>query len=190
MFGIGTTDSINMFLRKKRPAPKKNLFRTAPPEPATPQFLVEDGHVVTIDYSLMDEDGKVLDTTEGRGLLSYIHGSNQLPLAFQEKLQGRQTGEKVRHHFAAHEVYGMRDSNHVAEMERPLFEGVDDIKPGMRFQTMTDQGLRCITVLDVDDNTVTADLNHPLAGKPLIFTATIVSVRPAAREELASGKVL
>ncbi|HGG60443.1 MAG TPA: peptidylprolyl isomerase [Gammaproteobacteria bacterium] len=175
----------------RKPRTSKRLFGAREPvAPPPPQHLVEDGHVVTIDYKLLDETGRVLDTTEGRGLLSYIHGSDQLPRAFQEKLQGRQAGEKVNHQFGASEVYGPRDSANVTELERPLLEGVHEIKPGMRFQTMTDEGLRCVTVLDVDDNVVTVDLSHPLAGQKLLFTATVVSVRPAAREELASGKVL
>ena len=178
-----------MFSRKSRTGNK--LFRSrAPAEPKVPQFMVEDDHVVTIDYTLLDEQGGVLDSTDGKGVLSYIHGSSQLPNAFQEHLQGRQAGDKIKHFFAAREVYGAYDESRTIELERPLLEGVDEIKPGMRFQTMTDEGLRCITVVDVDENIVVSDLNHPLAGKAMIFNATVVSVRPAAKEELACGKVL
>ena len=186
-----------MFLRKSASKPiqtKKSFFGSAEPEPVQPQYMVEDGNVVTIEYIILDEEGTILDTTDGKGVLSYIQGSKQLPLAFQEKLQGRQTGDKVKHSFNAWEVYGERDANNVMELERALLESDGKICAGMKFQIMTDDGLRCVTVIDDnemdDNNVITVDLNHPLAGIPILFHATVVSVRPAAKEEMESGKVL
>lgn len=173
---------------------KKSFFGSPETKPVELQYMVEDDNVVTIEYIVLDDQGTILDTTDGKGVLSYIQGSKQLPLAFQEKLQGRQTGDKVKHAFAAREVYGARDAGNTMELERALLESDQKICEGLRFQIMTDDGLRCVTVLKDDDmadnNVITVDLNHPLAGIPILFHATIVSVRPAAQEELESGKVL
>lgn len=181
-------------IKSKNIKPKKSFFGSPESEPAQLRYMVEDSNVITIEYIVLDDKGAILDTTDGKGVLSYIQGSRQLPLAFQEKLLGRQTGDKVKHAFSAREVYGARDASNTMELERSLLESDHKIVEGMRFQIMTDEGLRCVTVMEDDEmednNVITVDLNHPLAGMPILFHATVVSVRPAAPEELESGKVL
>lgn len=168
---------------------RKRLFSSKPVAEPAPRFTVEKDHVVTIDYTLNDENGTVVDTTEGRGVLSYIHGSNQIPKVFQESMQGHYSGDKVSKTFPPQDTFGEYDQSRIQELEAPLFEDVKKLQKGMQFETMTEAGLRVVTVTDVEENSATVDLNHPLAGKTLTFSATIVSVRPAAPDEIEMNRI-
>ncbi len=153
--------------------------------PRAQRHPVERGTVVTLDYTITDDDDQVLDSTEGRGLFSYLHGAGRLLPALEEALAGHTAGDKVMVRLTPRQAYGVHDEQAVQVLEKPLFVGVDELEEGMLFEMETPQGLRAARIIDVDENTVTVDLNHPLAGKALNFTATIVSVRPALPEELA-----
>lgn len=168
---------------------RKRLFASKAPVAPAPKFTVEKDHVVTIDYNLMDDEGTVVDSTEGRGVLSYIHGSTQIPEAFQQSMQGHYSGDKISRTFSPQEAFGVYDESKTQELESPLFEDVTKLQKGMRFETMTEAGLRVVTIADAEENSATIDLNHPLAGKTLTFAATIVSVRPAAHDEIELGRI-
>jgi FKBP-type peptidyl-prolyl cis-trans isomerase SlyD len=75
------------------------------------------------------------------------------------------------------------------DVPRELFAGVDNIEVGMQFQSETDEGPVMVTVVDVTEETITVDGNHPLAGVELNFDVTIREVREASDEELAHGHV-
>ncbi len=185
-----------MFGSRKRAKKRKSIspsFRAerdpfGGEESAAPRALrhpVERGTVVTLDYTITDDEDQVLDSTEGRGLFSYLHGAGKLLPALEEALAGHTAGDKVMVRLTPKQAYGVHDPDAVQVVEKPLFLGVDELQEGMLFEMETPQGLRPARIIDVDENTVTIDLNHPLAGKALNFTATIVSVRPALPEEMA-----
>lgn len=144
---------------------------------------VKKDHVVTIDYTISDDAGAFLDTTEGHGALSYIQGSSQILPSLEAVLEGHFPGDQIAEHIASVDAYGAYDQSKVQMFETPLFA---DEKPGegMRYEIMTQEGLRAVTVLSNEGNTIKADLNHPLAGKSFNFEATIVSVRPATAKEV------
>jgi FKBP-type peptidyl-prolyl cis-trans isomerase SlyD len=86
------------------------------------------------------------------------------------------------------QAFGERDDALVDRAPRENFPGIDHIEPGMRFQTEMDDGSQMIvTVTEVDDEWVTVDGNHELAGMDLRFDLTVVDVRAASEEELAHG---
>jgi FKBP-type peptidyl-prolyl cis-trans isomerase SlyD len=70
-----------------------------------------------------------------------------------------------------------------------MFENADEIQIGMQFQTASEHGMHIVTVTAVDDENVTVDANHPLAGQALNFDVTVVEVRDASEEELEHGHV-
>lgn len=169
----------------------RRLFSThREPEVKTPQYPVTDGHVVTIDYSVFDDEGNMLDTTRDRGVLTYLHGSNMLPVGIQKAVEGFHAGDKVSDRIVPpEEGFGARDEEKIAEYEASLFADVNEIVAGQLFQIDTGEGRKIVTVVDVDDQVIKVDLNHPLAGATLHLDATIVSVRPATEEELTQGMV-
>jgi FKBP-type peptidyl-prolyl cis-trans isomerase SlyD len=145
--------------------------------------------VVSIDYTLTDDQGSVLDSSKGRAPLAYLHGSGNIIPGLEKALEGKQPGEQISVHVPAAEAYGERDESLSQDVPMDMFQGVDQVEPGMRFQAQTSAGVQVVTVTKVQDGTVTVDGNHPLAGKPLNFDVNVVDVRDATEEELTHGHV-
>jgi FKBP-type peptidyl-prolyl cis-trans isomerase SlyD len=145
--------------------------------------------VVTIDYTLTGPQGNVLDTSQGRQPLAYLHGAGNIITGLEQALEGKGEGEKLSVNIAPEQAYGARDENMVQAVPRERFRGVENIQPGMQFQANTPAGPRVVTVVGVDQQNVRVDANHPLAGVPLKFDVTVVGVRDASAEELSHRHV-
>lgn len=151
---------------------------------------ISQNTVASIDYKLTDGDGQVLDTSEGREPLNYLHGAGNLIPGLESALEGSAPGEEVSVTVDPSEGYGERDENLIQQVPKSAFEGVDQIEAGMRFQATDEQGQgRVVTVTGVQDEEVTVDANHPLAGVPLNFDVNVVDVREASAEEIEHGHV-
>ncbi len=151
---------------------------------------ISQNTVASIDYKLTDGDGQVLDTSEGREPLTYLHGAGNLIPGLESALEGSAPGEEVSVTVDPSEGYGERDENLIQQVPKSAFEGVDQIEAGMRFQATDEQGQgRVVTVTGVQDEEVTVDANHPLAGVPLNFEVNVVDVREASAEEVEHGHV-
>ncbi len=150
---------------------------------------VAENTVVVIDYTLTDNDGSVIDSSEGAGPLSYLHGAGNIIPGLEEALMGKEAGEEVKASIEPAKAYGDRHEQLKQEVPRELFSGVDNVEVGMQFQSETEQGPVLVTVVEVKDETVTVDGNHPLAGVHLNFDVTIREVREASEEELEHGHV-
>jgi len=149
---------------------------------------VQSNKVVTIDYTLTDEGGTVIDTSNGRGPLAYLHGKGNIIPGLERALDGKAVGEKVVVDVPPGDAYGSRDEALVQGVPRASFRGIPNIEKGMQFQAQAQSGPpRLVTVVDVQGDTVRVDANHPLAGKTLHFDVTIDGVRDATPEELQHG---
>lgn len=145
--------------------------------------------VVAIDYTLTDAEGQVLDSSEGRGPLSYLHGAGNIIPGLERALEGKAEGEKVQVEVPPEEGYGQRDDNLIQKVPKKLFAETAEPEPGMQFQAQSPQGTQLLTVVEVEDEQVTVDANHPLAGKKLNFDVAVVNVREATDDELEHGHV-
>jgi FKBP-type peptidyl-prolyl cis-trans isomerase SlyD len=145
--------------------------------------------VATIDYKLTDPKGQVIDSSEGRQPLAYLHGASNIIPGLEDALEGKSAGETINVTVQPEQGYGPRDPSLIQPVPRTNFHGITDIKPGMQFQAQTPQGGRVVTVVSVDDANVTVDANHPLAGVPLTFDVTVKDVRQATQEEVQHGHV-
>jgi FKBP-type peptidyl-prolyl cis-trans isomerase SlyD len=145
--------------------------------------------IVSIDYTLTDQNGQTLDTSNGRGPLAYLHGSGNIIPGLERALEGKSEGEKIAVDVIPGEAYGERDERLVQAVPRAAFRGVENIQAGMQFQAQAQgqPGQRLVTVVGVEADTVRVDANHPLAGKTLHFDVTIVGVRDATPEERQHG---
>ena len=150
---------------------------------------VEKNKVVEIDYTLKNDTGKVIDSSEGRDPLAYIQGIGNLIPGVENALEGKSSGERVEITVPPETGYGVRDDSLMLTIERSKFDEVDDLKEGQRFRMETPDGPMVFTVLKVDEAEVLVDGNHPLAGMTLSFDITIQSVRDATAEELEHGHV-
>jgi FKBP-type peptidyl-prolyl cis-trans isomerase SlyD len=145
--------------------------------------------VVSIDYTLKDDDGTVIDSSQGGDPLAYIHGTGNIIPGLENALEGREQGENLSVSVAPGEGYGDRDDAMVQVVPRHLFEVESELQPGMQFQAHSDQGVSLVTITAVEGDQVTVDANHPLAGQNLHFDVTVVDVRDASEEELDHGHV-
>jgi len=149
-----------------------------------------ENSVVGIEYELT-EAGKseVLDTNKGSAPLEFIIGKGQLIPGLEKQLVGMSAGESADILVKAEEAYGLRDDEAVQQLPREQFEGIE-LEKGMSLYGQGQNGETIqVTVVDFDDNTVTVDFNHPLAGKDLMFNVTVVSERDATEEEAQTGQI-
>lgn len=145
--------------------------------------------VVSIDYTLKDDEGDVLDSSEAGSPLVYLHGADNIIPGLEAALTGKSVGEELTVVVSAEDGYGEYDESLVAEVERDRFPGADEIELGDEFQANTPEGPRMVTVIGIDDEAITIDANHPLAGETLHFQVKIVDVRAATKEEIEHGHV-
>ena len=148
---------------------------------------IAENSVASIHYTLTDNEGKVIDSSEGQEPLAYLHGAGNIIPGLEKALVGKAVGDKFKVSIPAAEAYGVRDDNMVQELPSNMFSGIDKIEVGMEFHAETEHGLQVVTVTKVDGDNVTIDGNHPLAGVDLTFDVEVADVRAASAEELEHG---
>lgn len=149
---------------------------------------VRDGHVVEIHYTLTNDAGEVIDTSENSAPLPYIQGKRNIVPGLESKMIGRMIGEKFTAKVSPEEGYGVRHDAMVQSVPKEHFESPADIQLGAHFQVQTREGeVIIVRVVEVTDTTVVLDGNHPLAGANLNFQIEVVSIREATEEELKKG---
>jgi FKBP-type peptidyl-prolyl cis-trans isomerase SlyD len=143
--------------------------------------------VVTIDYTLTDPQGEVIDTSKGAEPLSYIHGTDSIVPGLEAALEGRSAGDELKVSVPPDSGYGQRDESLIMAIPRTAFEGIEKLEPGMQFVANTGASRQMFTIVGVHENEVKVDGNHPLAGMTLNFDITVREVRDATVEELDHG---
>jgi len=144
--------------------------------------------VVSIHYTLRDNEGNIIDSSDGAAPLTYIQGIGNLIPGMEEGLEGKTKGEKLNIKVSPEKGYGVRDDSMTQKVPRSAF-GTQDIQTGMQFQAQTGQGTQVVTVTEVGEDTITVDGNHPLAGIELNFAVEVMDIREATKEELEHGHV-
>lgn len=150
---------------------------------------VAENAVVVIDYTLTNNEGEVIDTSDGAGPLAYLQGFGNIIDGLEEALVGKEAGDKVKASIEPAKAYGERHAEMEQEVPKELFGGVENIELGMQFESETDDGPVMVTVVAITEEMVTVDGNHPLAGVHLNFDVTVREVREATAEELEHGHV-
>jgi FKBP-type peptidyl-prolyl cis-trans isomerase SlyD len=150
--------------------------------------------VVSLSYTLMLNSGELADEATAEQPLMFIHGIGQTLPAFDEKLNGLSVGDTFDFKLSAEEGYGESSPNYIVEIPKDIFSGPDvpaDILEVGAMLPMQDQDGNPMdgTVLEIGDDTVKMDFNHPLAGEALGFSGTILAIREATQEELDHGHV-
>lgn len=150
-------------------------------------MTIQKNSVVTINYTLKDDTGGLIESSEGQEPLTYLHGLGNLIPGLESSLEGKAAGESVKVSVPPEEAYGIWEESKIVGIPRGQFSGVDDIQAGMQFSVHSEMGEQVVTVTKVEADTVTVDANHPLAGKTLDFDVTIIDVREATADELDHG---
>lgn len=145
--------------------------------------------VVTVNYTLKNDAGEIMDTSEGREPLVYLHGVGALIPGLENELEGKSASDKLNVVIAPEHAYGNRRDDLLRVVSKDGFQGDEELVTGMRVQLDTDQGPAIAVVSKIEGNDVTLDLNHPLADMTLHFDVEILAVREAEADEIAHGHV-
>jgi FKBP-type peptidyl-prolyl cis-trans isomerase SlyD len=148
-------------------------------------MTITTNSVVSIHYTLTDEDGVQIDSSEGQEPMLYLQGAGNIIPGLENALVGKAAGDSLTVSVPPVEGYGEYMDEMVQRVPREMFEDGQYMEVGMRFQASTDDGPISVIITEVTEEDVSVDANHPLAGKTLNFDVIVDSIREATEEELA-----
>ena len=150
---------------------------------------IGDQKVVTLHYTLTDNEGRVIDQSED-GSFAYLHGASNIIPGLENALSGKSAGEELSVAVSPEDAYGVRDESMLQQVPKNMFEDTGQIAVGTQFHAQGPNGeMLVVTVMEVQDEHVLVDGNHPLAGVDLNFDVKIIDVRDASEEEVEHGHV-
>jgi FKBP-type peptidyl-prolyl cis-trans isomerase SlyD len=150
------------------------------------KMTVQDKTFVELEYVLTLDSGQEMDRSAADKPLGFIFGARQIVPGLEKKLQGMQAGESAKLLVEAAEGYGVRDESMIRDIPRKNFPDDMNVEVGMIFQAQTPYGPTHLKVVEVSDDNVKGDFNHPLAGERLTFDVKVIGVREATEQELAA----
>ena len=146
--------------------------------------------VVLMHYTLKNDAGDVIDSSDGADPLPFLQGHGNIIPGLESALEGSKVGDKLDVSIEPEEGYGIRMQDAIQEIPSSALKGVDEVKVGMQLQSQDKDGNAfLVNVTKIEDDKITVDGNHPLAGQTLHFSVRIKSVRKAEAEELSHGHV-
>ncbi|BAT71101.1 FKBP-type peptidyl-prolyl cis-trans isomerase SlyD [Thermosulfidibacter takaii ABI70S6] len=144
--------------------------------------------VVTMDYELRVDgfEGELVESSIESGTpITFIYGKGMIIPAIEEAIAEKEAGDVVKLEIPPEQAYGERNEEAVQKIPRHFIPPHIELKEGLTLVMQTPQGEEIgMKVLEFNDEEVTVDLNHPLAGKTLYFTLYLKEVREASPEEL------
>jgi FKBP-type peptidyl-prolyl cis-trans isomerase SlyD len=147
--------------------------------------VVKDGSVVSLQYSLSEEDGKLIETNKGKDPLKYTHGSKQIIPGLEKELAGMKVGGEKRVKVKPEDAYGVVNGKAFQEVPREQIPA-NGLKIGATLSAKGPQGQEIpVRVHEIKEKTVVLDLNHPMAGKTLLFDVKILDIQPSAASNSA-----
>ena len=146
-------------------------------------------HVVTLNYTLKDNDDNVIDKSDD-GSFCYLHGASNIIPGLENALSGKSSGDTFSVTIQPEDAYGIHDEAKSQDVPRSMFPPEQEIEAGMQFNAQGPDGQAVtVTVKSVTDDTIVVDGNHPLAGVILNFEVIVMDIRDASAEELEHGHV-
>jgi FKBP-type peptidyl-prolyl cis-trans isomerase SlyD len=148
-------------------------------EKAKQEKVVKDGTVVSLQYSLTGEDGKLIESNRGKDPLKYTHGSKQIVPGLEKELAGMKVGGEKRVKVKPEDAYGAVDSKAFQEVPKEQIPA-NGLKVGAILAAKGPQGQEIpVRIHQIKEKTVVLDLNHPMAGKTLLFDIKILDIQPS-----------
>lgn len=153
----------NIVLRPELPVPHKEIK------------MIKEGSKVKFDYTLT-VDGKVTDTSAGRGPLEYVHGAGHIIPGLEKELLGMKVGDKKTVKVAPEEGYGLVLEEAIRRVPKEAIGGAENLKVGDMVGASNEGHTFRAVVKEITDKEVVLDFNHPLAGKELNFDVEIKEI--------------
>jgi len=149
---------------------------------------VEDGMFVSVNYTGTLDNGEQFDSSEGRLPLEFKVGAGQMIKGFEAAVMGMSLNEKKTFTLAAEDAYGERDKNHTHEFPRADIPPEIELQVGQTLGLSSPEGHQIpARITAVDEEKVTFDLNHPLAGQSLTFAIEVVGISDTPTQKPAGG---
>ena len=150
---------------------------------------VTENMAVSMEYTLT-VDGEVLDSSEEHGPIEFLLGYQNIIPGLEKAVEGMAVGESKDVVVAAKDGYGESDPSEIKDVSKDEFPDEIPLKPGVDLEMKDDEGhLVHGTILEVGEESIKMDFNHPLAGKELHFAVKVVGLREATAEELSHGHI-
>ena len=138
--------------------------------------MIEKGNIVSVHYVGKFPDGEVFDSSEGRDPLQFQVGSGQLIAGFESAILGKEVGDKITTNISPENGYGLIREELVVNVDLDKMPG--QVEVGQTLEANGDDGqVAHVVVTAVNEDSVTIDGNHPLAGKELVFDIEVVSIQ-------------
>ncbi len=153
------------------------------------QMQVAENKVISIHYTLTNDSGNVIDESKENEPLVYLHGAGNIISGLENALTGKAAGDKLTVTVSPEDAYGARMDDRIQTVPRSMFQGIEQIEPGMQFHAEGNTGPVVVTVTKIEGDDITVDGNHPLAGETLTFDVEVAEVRDATTDELEHGHV-
>ena len=137
----------------------------------------KSGDTVRVHYTGNLDDGTVFDSSEGRDPLQFTIGGGQIIAGFDRAVVGMSPGESKTERIPVDEAYGPHRPEMLVQVERSMVPEGMELEVGLHLELQSNDGTRVpVRVMDLNDENVTLDGNHPLAGKDLIFEIQLVEI--------------
>jgi FKBP-type peptidyl-prolyl cis-trans isomerase SlyD len=148
-------------------------------EKAKQENVVKDGSVVSLQYSLSEENGDLIESNKGKDPLKYTHGSKQIVPGLEKELTGMKVGGEKRVKVKPEDAYGLISPKAFQEVPKEQIPA-NGLKVGATLSAKGPHGQEIpVRVHEIKEKTVVLDLNHPMAGKTLLFDIKILDVQPS-----------
>lgn len=149
---------------------------------------ISQNTVVTMHFTVSSEDGVQIDSSRNAEPMVFLQGSHYLIQGLEDALEGKSAGDKFEIDVPPELAYGERMDELVQMVPKTMFEGME-LEVGMQFRATTDDGEQSVIVIDITDDEVVVDGNHPLSGLTLNFDVEVLDVRAATEDEIEHGHV-
>ena len=151
---------------------------------------VSKDKAVSMHYTLKNDAGEVIDSSEGKEPLDFLQGHGNIIPGLESALEGTNKGDKIEVSVELEQGYGLKMQDAIQEIPRSALQGIDEVTIGMQLQSQDQDGNAfVVTVIEQDKEKITVDANHPLAGETLHFSVRIEDVSDAEAEEHSHGNV-
>ncbi|WP_375185212.1 peptidylprolyl isomerase [Pseudoalteromonas sp.] len=151
-------------------------------------MIVAANKVVKMHYSVLDNNKNTIDNSFDGEPLVFIVGTGFLIPGLENALLGKEAGDTFSVTVEPEQGYGERHDDLMQAVPKSMFEGME-IEVGMQFRATTDAGDQSVMIIEIQDEDIIVDGNHPLSGITLHFDVEVLEVRDATEEELAHGHV-
>ncbi|MBL4712342.1 MAG: peptidylprolyl isomerase [Gammaproteobacteria bacterium] len=150
---------------------------------------IELNSVVTLHYTLKDNDGSLIDKSDDGDFL-YLHGASNIIPGLENALTGKVVDDEFSVSISPEDGYGIKDPKRIQEVPKEMFEKTGEIQVGVQFHAQSPEGeAMVVTVIEMKPDSVVIDGNHALAGVELNFSVKVIDIREASEEEIAHGHV-